>query len=97
VDELTAMADRSRDMKQAKRCVERLLNKNQNLRVQIAQQLVDELRPACRAAHVAGEHFFLEEVINWLRVCYVGREELIANTGCGPLYGCDKPDSRRRR
>jgi hypothetical protein len=75
------MADRSSDMKQAKRCVERLLNKNQNLRVQIAQQLLDELRPACRAAHGAGEHFFLEEVINWLRV----QEDLIANTHCDPL------------
>jgi hypothetical protein len=70
------IADRLRGMKRAKQCVRRLLNQNQNLRVQIAQHFLDELRPARRAAHDAGQHHFLEEVSSWQRECYLGPEEL---------------------
>jgi hypothetical protein len=72
------IADRLRDMKQAKQGVGRLLNQNQNLQVQIAQHLLDELRPARRAAHDAGQHYFLEEVSSRLRECYLEPEELNA-------------------
>ena len=54
-------------MKQAKQCA-----------ASEPESELDELRPARRAAHDAGQHYFLEEVSSWLRECYLGPEELNA-------------------